>query len=319
MRASCAAARPLGLLYRQLRLRHVELIAALLGVCEILLRFRQSGARLGHLGRCRLQRQLLLRGNLRQIRLDFGELLLFRRDLFLLFEVGFVLSHQLLKIRDAALVPTCGILEIALAFRQAAVLCQGPLELRHDDIVLCGANRILEISEVLRTEVDQVLFGLCQALLGHGDRQIGLRDSEIGDRLLEVSQLLLGRQRVALGLVQRLLIGRGVDGRQRLAGLDGVACSHIQGHQRGCAAHLFEGKIRALHRGQLADHGDGGVQVPALRRDRLRERPARRGISGRALACWRRNASEAIEPEAACLPEPETIAAIPEYREELSS
>ena len=70
-------------------------------------------------------------------------------------------------------------------------------------------------------------------MFGHGDRQIGLRNVKLGGRLLEIGQLLLGCLQVALGLVQRLLVGRGVDGRQHLAGLDGVARSHSKGHHRG--------------------------------------------------------------------------------------
>ena len=135
-RIPCRCQAHLRLLDRQLRLRHIELGPARRGVRKILLRLRQRGARHGHLGRCRLRRQLPLRGNLRQVRLDFSELLLLRRDLLLLFEIGLVFGHQLLKIRDAALVPTDSILQITFTLRQAVVCRQDLLALRDGDIVL---------------------------------------------------------------------------------------------------------------------------------------------------------------------------------------
>ena len=70
---------------------------------------------------------MLLAGNLRQVRLDLSKFLLVGRYLIHLFEIGFMLSHQFLKVHDPALVPSLGILEVAHTLARLALLGHGLL------------------------------------------------------------------------------------------------------------------------------------------------------------------------------------------------
>ena len=115
--------------------------------------------------------------NARQVSLDFAERLLLRRDLFLLFQVGLVRRHQILELRDAPLVPAQQCTGDRARSSPGVMFRQGLLEFRQGQIILRVLDRLLKGAQIRRLKIDQILFGLLQAVLRLGDRLIGRGDS----------------------------------------------------------------------------------------------------------------------------------------------
>ena len=184
------------------------------------------------------------------------------------------------------------ILEIALVLRHGVMFRQGLLEFRQGQIILRVLDRFLKGAQIRRLKIDQILFGLLQAMIRLRDRLVGRGDSQRCRRRFEIGQGLLGRLQIALRLIQRLLIRRRIDGCQHLTRLHGVARLDIQAHQLGRVRHPFEGQVRALRRIQLTHHRDGCAQVSPLDIYDLREVAAGR--------CARRGGGTApVKPQAA--------------------
>ncbi len=107
---------------------------------------------------------------------------------------------------------------------------------------------------------------------------------EVSDRRLEVGQALLGGLQIALRLVERLLVGRGINGRQRLRGCHGVARGHGQRRQLGGSTEPVEGQVGLLHRLDLTDDAHAGAEVAALHVHHLGVAAGRRRAGARAGA-----------------------------------
>ena len=169
---------------------------------------------------------------------------------------------------------------------------QGLLEFRQGQLILRVLDRFLKGAQIRRLKIDQILFGLLQAMIRLRDRFVGRGDSQRCRRRPEIRQGLFGRLQIAVRLIQRLLIRRRIDGCQNLARLHGIARLDVQAHQLGRVRHPLEGQVRALHRIELTHHGDGRIQISPLDIHDLCETAAGR--------CARRGGGTApVKPQAA--------------------
>ena len=162
-----------------------------------------------HLGRRRLQRHLPANLGRRQIGppLDHG-VLLGRHGIGLL-QVGLAVSHQILQLADLPLVEIQRIGRIAFVlwpWRRGPSGSAAAWASARLSWALATASFRAAMSGDCRSA--RFFFACSSSDLRRGDSRIGLRLLHRGCRCLQVGQVLLGRLQIALGLVQRLLVGR---------------------------------------------------------------------------------------------------------------